>query len=97
MQVDLILQSLPGLFGQFVMNNHMNKLDYTLPELMNQLVSSEETLKSSRGSIFKNKKAEKPGEGMLVFESNLTVSSTSSWVLDYGSSAHICTSGSNSK
>ena len=29
---------------------------------------------------------------MLILESNLTVSSTSSWVLDSGSSAHLCTS-----
>ena len=29
---------------------------------------------------------------MLVIESNLTVSSTFSWVLDSGSSAHLCTS-----
>ena len=28
---------------------------------------------------------------MLVIESNLMISSTSSWVLDFGSSAHICT------
>ena len=29
---------------------------------------------------------------MLILESNLTVSSASSWVLDTGSSAHLCTS-----
>ena len=29
---------------------------------------------------------------MLVIETNLMVSSSSSWVLDYGSSAHLCTS-----
>ena len=28
---------------------------------------------------------------MLVIESNLTISSASSWVLDSGSSAHLCT------
>ena len=39
----------------------------------------------------KTKKDDKPSEGMLVIESNLTVSSTSSWVLDSGLSAHICT------
>ena len=40
----------------------------------------------------KFKKDDKPSEGMLVIESNLKVSSISSWVLDSGSSAHICTS-----
>ena len=39
----------------------------------------------------KIKKGDKPSEGMLVIESNLMVSSTSSWVLDFGSSVHICT------
>ena len=29
---------------------------------------------------------------MFVFESNLTVTSSFSWILDSGSSAHICTS-----
>ena len=29
---------------------------------------------------------------MLIIESNLMISSTSSWVLDDGSSAHLCTS-----
>ena len=40
----------------------------------------------------KTKKGDKSLKGMLVIESNLTVSSTSSWVLDFGSSAHIYTS-----
>ena len=29
---------------------------------------------------------------MLIIESNLTISSASSWVLDFGSSADLCTS-----
>ena len=29
---------------------------------------------------------------MLIIESNLTISSASSWMLDSGSSAHLCTS-----
>ena len=40
----------------------------------------------------KMKRDEQPSEGMLIIESNLIVSSTSSWVLDSNSSAHICTS-----
>ena len=42
----------------------------------------------------KNKKDNTPSEGMsdlLVIETNLMVSSTSSWVIDFGSSAHMCT------
>ena len=40
----------------------------------------------------KTKKDDKPSEGMLIIESNLMISSTSSWILDSSSSAHICTS-----
>ena len=49
--MDLILQSLTSSFAQFVMNYNMNKLNYTLPELLNILVSNEETLKGSKGTI----------------------------------------------
>ena len=42
----------------------------------------------------KNRKKNGPSEGMsdlLVIETNLTVFSSSSWVLDSGSNAHLCT------
>ncbi|MDM1786904.1 hypothetical protein, partial [Acinetobacter bereziniae] len=81
LQIDLVLQSLTDSYGQYIVNFHMNKIQCTLAELMNMLVTTEGTLKSSKGS-----------EGMLVIETNLTVSSASSWVLDSGSSAHLCTS-----
>ena len=42
-------------------------------------------------ATLKNKK-DGPSGGMLILESNLTVSSASSWVLDSDSSAHLCTS-----
>ena len=42
-------------------------------------------------ATLKNKK-DGPSGGMLVIESNLTVFSAFSWVLDSGSSAHLCTS-----
>ena len=40
----------------------------------------------------KTKKGDKLFKDMLVIESNLTVSFTSSWILDSDLSAHICTS-----
>ena len=46
LQVDLILQSLPDSYGQFIMNYYMNKIDATLLELLNMLVTAEGTLKS---------------------------------------------------
>ena len=50
-QVDLIMQSLPDSYGQLIMNYHMNKIDSTLPELLNMLVITEGTLKNSRRTI----------------------------------------------
>ena len=40
----------------------------------------------------KLRKGDKLSVGMLVIDSNLMISSTSSWILDSSSSAHICTS-----
>ena len=41
LQVNLILQSLPNSFEQFIMNHHMNKINSTLSELLNMLVTAE--------------------------------------------------------
>ena len=155
LQMDLILQSLRSLYSQFIINFHINKLDCTIPKLVNILVTTERTLKSLRGTVLavertsserkfswkkknkfakkqkkeskpkndvpkkaeakkkcfhcdaeghwrrnyplyleslKIKKGDKLSEGMFVIESNLTISSTSSWVLDSDSNAHIYTS-----
>ena len=51
LQVNLILQSLSYSYGQFIVNYHTNKIDFTLSELLNMLVIVEGTLKSSRGTI----------------------------------------------
>ena len=48
---DLILQSLPDSFSQFVMNFHMNKLDVSLAELHNMLKTAEANLPSKKGSV----------------------------------------------
>ena len=94
LKVDLILQSLTSSFEQFIVNCHINKLDCNLSELIDMLVTAEDTLKGSRHSILKSLKKmdEMPCEGMLIIESNLMIFSTSSWVLDSGLSTHICTS-----
>ena len=51
LHVDLILQSLPDSYGQFIINYHMNKIDAILSELLNMLVTTEDTLKSSRDTV----------------------------------------------
>ena len=51
LQMELILQSLMNSYSQFIINFYMNKLDYTIPELVNILVTTEGTLKSSRDTV----------------------------------------------
>ena len=75
---DLILQSLPESFIQFVVNYHMNKLNTSLPELLNMLKITESHIKkekaplllmdktSKKKSSFKgSKKALKPKGGQM--------------------------------
>ena len=49
--VDLIFQFLLDLYGQFIINYHMNKIDTTLSELLNILVTIEGTLKNLRDTV----------------------------------------------
>ena len=49
LSVDLVLQSLPPSFSQFVLNYNMNKLEASLPELSNMLQSVEPNLKKEKG------------------------------------------------
>ena len=51
LQVDLILQSLLHLCGQFIINYYINKIDSTLFKLLNMLVTAESTLKSLRDTV----------------------------------------------
>ncbi|KAL8135558.1 hypothetical protein AgCh_010263 [Apium graveolens] len=48
---DLVLQSLPSSFSQFVVNFHMNKLDVSLPELHNILKTAESNFPPKKSSV----------------------------------------------
>ena len=48
---DLILQSLFDSFSQFVINYHMNKLNISLPELLNMLKIAESHFKDEKIQI----------------------------------------------
>ncbi|XP_073104817.1 uncharacterized protein [Elaeis guineensis] len=48
---DLILQSLPESFSQFVVNYHINKLDIFLLELLNMLKIAKNHIKGERGPL----------------------------------------------
>ena len=45
---DVILQSLPESYGQFVLNYNMNKIDKTLPQLLGMLRIAEANMKKTR-------------------------------------------------
>ena len=48
---NLILQSLPDSFSQFVVNFHMNKIDVSLPELHNMLKTAESNFPSKKSYV----------------------------------------------
>ena len=48
---DLILQSLLESFSQFVLNYHMNKLNTSLPELLNMLKTAESHLQKNKAPL----------------------------------------------
>ncbi|PIN00618.1 hypothetical protein CDL12_26879 [Handroanthus impetiginosus] len=61
---NLILQSLPISFEQFVMNFNMSKLDVTVNELVNMLVTVESTIKKNKTVLVTStSKAHKGGTG----------------------------------
>ena len=51
LQTDIILQSLTDAYGQFIMNYHIHKLQNTLAELMNMLVTAELSMKDSKDLV----------------------------------------------
>ena len=48
---DLILQSLSDFFSQFVINYHMNKLNISLPKLLNILKTTESYFKGEKAPV----------------------------------------------
>jgi hypothetical protein len=51
LSVDLVLQSLPQSFLQFISNYHMNKLDSKLLELLNMLKTIKEVFKKEKSQV----------------------------------------------
>ena len=52
LQIDLILQSLPDSFSQFVMNFNMSRMTVPLHELLNMLTTAEGSIKKTKGFAF---------------------------------------------
>ena len=62
--MDLVLQSLPDSFSQFIINFNMNKFKVSLPKLLNMLKKVKSTIKKEKsilytGEIRNKMKAEK--------------------------------------
>ncbi|WRX11050.1 hypothetical protein QQP08_003537 [Theobroma cacao] len=51
LSINLVLQSLPDNFSQFVLNFHMNRLEATLLELLNMLDTAERSIRKDKGSL----------------------------------------------
>ena len=146
--IDLILQSLPNSFSQFIMNFNMNKMECSLAELLKMLNTAETCIKkpndvmaiegpstkkgkkkkfqpkakggikkgkankpNDKGKCFhcgkdghwkrnckdylnslKVKPKENPSEGMLIIETNISIIHSTSWILDFAATTHICMS-----
>ena len=67
---DLILQSLPDSFSQFVINYHMNKLNTSLPELLNMLKIVESHFRDEKASVLLVDKINKK-KGKKVFKKKI--------------------------
>ena len=79
MATDLILNSLPDSYGQFVMNYNMNEMDKSISKLHTMLKTAEQNIKSKPGHVlmvqngkgFKNKGKDKgKGKGKGKGKSN---------------------------
>ena len=57
--VDLVLQSLPYFFSQFIMNFNMNKLEVTLLALLNILREAESTIKKEKPVLYSGESRKK--------------------------------------
>ena len=51
MSTDLILQSLPESFSQFIVNFNMNKIQASLPQLLNMLTTAEGNLQKEKPEV----------------------------------------------
>ena len=54
LSVDLVLQSLPNSYDQFVVNFNMNQFETKLPELLNMLKTAESTIKKDKPVLLMN-------------------------------------------
>ncbi|KAK8576146.1 hypothetical protein V6N13_090623 [Hibiscus sabdariffa] len=68
--IDVVLQSLPDSFSQFIMNFNMNEIEKTLPQLLGMLRTAEGNMKKDGSkSILMVREAKEKGKGKKVAKS----------------------------
>ncbi|XP_039146833.1 uncharacterized protein LOC120284092 [Dioscorea cayenensis subsp. rotundata] len=74
-RVDLILQSLPDSFSQFIVNFNMNDIEYTLTGLLNKLVSAQSQMKTKGKDVvalaISTSRPSKPKKKKMINEQNV--------------------------
>ena len=73
---DLILQSLPESFSQFVVKFYMNKLNVSLPELLNMLKTAETHIKKEKDPILLVDRGSRKKSGNKDFKKRLNPNSS---------------------
>ncbi|KAL4277814.1 hypothetical protein GQ457_03G017540 [Hibiscus cannabinus] len=68
--IDVVLQSLPDSFNQFILNFNMNEIEKTLPQLLGMLRTAEGNMKKGRSkSVLMVREAKGKGKGKKVAKS----------------------------
>ncbi|KAK8974556.1 hypothetical protein V6N11_034483 [Hibiscus sabdariffa] len=71
--IDVVLQSLPDSFRQFILNFNMNDIDKTLPHLLGMLRTAKSNLKKNGSNSIQivcvAKERERKGQSLRVMES----------------------------
>ncbi|XP_052197321.1 uncharacterized protein LOC127804490 [Diospyros lotus] len=63
LQIDLILQSLPDSYGNFISNFYMNKIECTPAELMNMLITAQSNMKTGTVMAVTSSSKTRKGKG----------------------------------
>ncbi|KAL0463605.1 UNVERIFIED_CONTAM: hypothetical protein Slati_0248100 [Sesamum latifolium] len=64
--VDVILQSLPPSFDQFILNYNINRLEKSLHEFINMLVQYEATIEKSAPSVLVGEASTSKAKGKVI-------------------------------
>ena len=72
LSVDLIHQSLPSSFSQFIVNFNMNKIECSLAELLNMLKTAESAMKNGKTDVLLVGKTNKKKKANQAFKKGMS-------------------------